>query len=300
MSSLRMSAAKFWLGLRKKYRSDPEAFRRTAKTRTYPTIPALPRALHALTKVEERKVAGRAVFNLTPRQRASGWHLIYAHGGAYVNEFILPHWRIIESLIRHTGASVTVPIYPLAPEFTHRDAYPFLTEVYRQVLATTPATQVALCGDSAGGGLALGQTFHFRDLGLPLPGRLILFSPWLDLAMTNPGIPAIEPRDVMLSTARLLEAGQWWAGGDDLSIPTLSPIHGDLRGLPPIDVFQGTDDLFILDARELRGKVEAVGGSIRLYEYPGAFHVFVGATFTPEARDAFRKVAHGLGSSHRE
>ena len=296
MSSLRMSAAKLWLSLRKKYRSDSGAFQRTARPRPYPTVPPLPRALHTLAKVEERKVAGRSVYTLTPRQRASGWHLIYTHGGAYVNELIRPHWSIIECLIRHTGASVTVPIYPLAPEFTHRDAYPLLTEVYRQVLATTPANQVALVGDSAGGGLALGQTYQFRDLGLPLPGRLVLFSPWLDLAMTNPGIPAIEPRDVMLSTARLLEAGTWWAGGDDLALPTLSPIHGDLRGLPPIDVFQGTEDLLILDARELRAKVEAVGGSIRLYEYPGAFHVFVGATFTPEARDAFRKVAQGLGS----
>ena len=116
--------------------------------------------------------------------------------------------------------------------------------------------------------------------------------------MSNPGAAAVEPQDVMLGLPGLVQCGKWWAGGDDPHSPLLSPIFGDFSGMPPIDVFQGTRDVLIADARMLCEKVSAVGGAIRLFEYPGAFHVFVAATFTPEARDAFDHVVAALGVHH--
>jgi len=211
-----------------------------------------------------------------------------------VNPLVSAHWRIIRQLIEKTGAAVTVPVYPLAPEHNYRATYSLLEQVYREVLASTPAAQVVFCGDSAGGGLALGQALYYRDIGLPLPGRVVLFSPWLDITMCNPGAASGEKDDVMLALPGLIEAGQWWADGDDRRLPVLSPLFGDLSGLPPIDVFQGTHDLFIADSRLLAEKVGAAGGEIHLHEYEGAFHVFVRATFTPEARDAFEKVADAV------
>jgi len=271
--------------------TDAALMRKEYQGRVYPSVPTAPPGVRDKFEVMETRVQGRTVISLTPKQDRSGLHIIYTHGGTYINELIDAHWGIIEQLIEQTGAAVTIPIYPLAPEHTYKQTYSLLDEVYRDVTSRTEANKIILCGDSAGGGLALGQAMYFRDQGLALPGRIILFSPWLDITVSNPEIPSLEPFDPMLTTPGPVEAGKWWAGGDDPRSPLLSPLFGNLTGLPPIDVFIGTHDITLPDTRILNDKVTAAGGEIHLYEYPGALHVFVAATFTPEAKDAYRRIA---------
>jgi acetyl esterase/lipase len=83
--------------------------------------------------------------------------------------------------------------------------------------------------------LGLAQTFE--EPGLPQPRRLVLISPWLDLTLSNPDLPAVEARDPWLSIAGTREAGTAWADGDDPTDPQLSPLNGPLDepldGLPP-------------------------------------------------------------------
>jgi epsilon-lactone hydrolase len=262
-----------------------------------PPVPApMPDSLKKLCSVQVREIAGNTVYILVPNERGSSRHIIYTHGGAFVNPLQKAHWDIIESLIAATGATVTVPIYPLAPEHQYLETFRFLEQVYRDVLTKTAAQRVVLCGDSAGGHLALSQTLYFRENGLPLPARIVLFSPWLDVAMLNPEAKALEPKDIMLRVNNLRVMGKWWAGAADPSIPLISPINGNLRGLPPIDIYQGTEDILLADARRLRDLVTAANGTVRLYETTEGFHVFMGATFTPEAKRVFQQIAHDLSS----
>ncbi len=95
----------------------------------------------------------------------------------------------------------------------------------------------------------------------------------------------------MLAVDGVRECGSWWAGPLDARSPHLSPLYADLAGLPSTAYFQGTHDILVVDARSFASKAEAAGMDLRYFEYPGAFHVFMGATFTPEARDVFRHVA---------
>lgn len=277
----------------------PEELRRKYEGREYPSPAPISRTLRKLCDVREEHVLGKLVYTLTPKEGASGWHIIYTHGGAFVKPLQSAHWDIIERLVRETGATVTVPIYPLAPEHTYAETFPFLEQVYRNVLQGKSPDRVVLCGDSAGGNLALTQALHYRGQGLPQPGHLILFSPWVDLTMSNPEVVAVEPRDVMLRAAELVEWGRWWAGSADPRSPLLSPLFADLGGLPPIQIHQGTDDIFLPDARQLRDRVAAAGGRVQLYETRRGFHVFMGATFTPEAHAVFRQIAESLGTARR-
>jgi acetyl esterase/lipase len=128
---------------------------------------------------------------------------------------------------------------------------------------------------------------------LPLPGHVILFAPFLDLTLSDPQALELEPRDLMQEAEPLRKAGRWWAGTVDPRSPTLSPLYGDFGGLPPIQLYVGTDDVFLPDARTLRDRVVADGGTIRLDETEGGFHVFVGATFT-EARRVFQEIGKTL------
>ena len=56
-------------------------------------------------------------------------------------------------------------------------------------------------------------------------------------------------------------------------------------------VFQGTHDIFIVDARSFHLKAAAQGADLHYFEYEGAFHVFMGARSTRESRDVYRRVA---------
>ena len=118
--------------------------------RDYPSHAPPPDSLAAVCALSERTVAGRTVFTCTPPGGARK-HILYTHGGSYVNPLAGFHWSIVAALVEHTGATVTIPLYPLAPEHTYADGYRVVEAVYRELLADVPASAVVLCGDSAGG-----------------------------------------------------------------------------------------------------------------------------------------------------
>lgn len=123
-----------------------------------------------------------------------------------------PHWWIIAGLMSRTGARVTVPDYLLAAEHTFDESFPAVNAVVDHVLAGAGDHKVVLAGDSAGAGLALAQAIRCRDEATPAPSAVVLFSPWVDVTMSNPEARALEGRDVMLACDGLIAAGQWWAG----------------------------------------------------------------------------------------
>jgi acetyl esterase/lipase len=253
-----------------------------------------PAALRRRHQVTHRHVNGFSCYTVTPRERRAERAVLYLHGGAYISEIRRQHWQLI-SRVAAAGVRVEVPLYGLAPQHTHRDAYPFVTAVYEQLLTDIDATRISLAGDSAGAGLALGLAQTFYDAGLPRPGRLVLISPWLDLTLNNPAIAAVEPHDPWLSKAGLVEVGGHWAGGDNPTLPRLSPINGPLVQLPPVDVYIGTRDLFHPDVLRLRTLAAAAGTELRLTECEGAVHVYP-LVPVPEGRAAAQTIVQRLSS----
>jgi epsilon-lactone hydrolase len=246
--------------------------------------------MRARYAVSRHEIQGRAVVTVRPRTGRTSSHILYLHGGAYSRPLMRPHWWVVDRLIRATGSAVSVPHYPLAPESDHREAYRFLLATYADMLRTKPDVSPILAGDSAGGGLALGLALKLRDTGQPLPSRLVLFSPWLDLTLTDSAARDVEPLDAMLRIDTLRQDGERWANGVDPTAPYLSPLDADLQGLPPIQLFQGTHDLLVVDARSFARRAEAAGCPIDYVEVPGGIHIYMAATWTPESRAAFRRI----------
>lgn len=289
-----MRVASLYLRLQRGPTRSPEALRREYRTRAYPLPAKVSRGVRKIAEVKEARVASHLVYTLTPRATPSDWHIVYTHGGSFVHALDAAHWDILAAIVASTRATVSVPIYPLAPEHPRAKAFELLEAIYRDLVATTDPGRIALCGDSAGGNLALAQALHFRDRALPLPARIVLFSPWLDLTLADPAAIALEQKDVMLRRDELVEFGRWWAGATDPRDPLLSPLFADLAGLPPILIFQGTHDLFLPDARTFRDRAVAAGVQATLFEADGAFHDYMAATFTPEAKAVFAEIAKSL------
>ncbi|WP_116452498.1 alpha/beta hydrolase fold domain-containing protein [Blastococcus litoris] len=253
-----------------------------------------PAKLRRRHEVSTRRIGGFECHTVAPRGRTAERAAVYLHGGAYVGE-ISPQHRALVSRMADAGVRVEVPSYGLAPQHTYREAYPFVTAVYRELVAGFGADAVTLAGDSAGGGLAFGLARTLGESGLPQPRRLVLIAPWLDLTISNPGVPAVEARDPWLSSAGLHEAAAAWAGGDDPTDPRLSPLNGPLAGLAPIDVYVGTRDICLPDCLLLRDRAAAEGASVQLTVCEGAVHVYP-LIPAPEGRAAARAIVRDVAT----
>ncbi len=243
----------------------------------------IPRSLRELCEVTSTEVDGCTVYTLTPKANAIGTEVIYTHGGAYVHPISSLHWGLLKGIIERSGVTMTVPLYKLGPAGKLPDAYAMLEKVYASVLERVGAGGcVFLAGDSAGGGLALGQAITYRDKGVRAPDGVILFSPWVELSMTNPAIPNLAAHDPMLKAAGLLESAKLWT--DDLAAPLASQVNDTLAGLPPLYIYQGGHEIFLADVEDLAKKAEAAGTEVHLHIEPKAFHVWVAVGFIPEAR----------------
>jgi len=248
------------------------------------------RAVRRVATVEEARVGEVRVVTLRPRRAPSGVHVVYLHGGAYVHPVLATHWDLLARLGRASGAVVTVPLYGLAPAHDVDEVLPLLDAVLEDVRRASPS-RVVVAGDSAGGALALVAAMRERDAGRPVPDAVVLFSPWVDALLDSPAVAEVAPFDPMLGRDGLVAAGRWWAGDRDPASPEVSPVRGDLSGLPPVSAYAGDRDLLTPDVKRLVRGVTAAGGRAELRLYRGAFHVFVGAPWTPEARRALRHAA---------
>lgn len=237
---------------------------------------------------------GCRVLRLRPA-RPSKLHIVFLHGGAFVYPLLSMHWLLIAALINRTGATVTVPSYALAPESTFDESIGAVDGVVRDVLANSAGDRVILVGDSSGGNLAIVQALRSRDRGGPQPAGLVLFSPWADLATSNPALEALKPKDPILAQPGAQAAGRWWAGERELTDPMISPVHADLSGLPPITVLQGGYDILQPDAERFAVAAREAGNDVVYHLEPKAFHVYAAAVTTPEAQHALDVAAQRIG-----
>jgi acetyl esterase/lipase len=216
-----------------------------------------PRKLKRRYRITSRTYAGHHAFVVEPRNGPARRTILYIHGGAYVANMMLFQWNLVAGLAAGNDARIIVPHYPLAPENDWRPGFAMMTALYDSLLAETSAGSIVLAGDSAGAGFALSFAQLLRDRERPLPARLLLYSPWLDLREDNPEQAAMDPADPMLARPVLVWSARHWAGDTPLDDPRISPVLGDLRGLPPTLVFSGTADLLHPDALALIARARA-------------------------------------------
>jgi monoterpene epsilon-lactone hydrolase len=212
--------------------------------------------------------------------------LLYLHGGAYVLDLQSVQWTLIAGLLTQIGHEVVAPIYPLAPECTWSDGLAAVRRVYHRLVGKHGRENIVLCGDSAGGGLALMLVQTLRDAAEPLPAAVVLFSPWLDIGVCGEDQPALEKCDPALTIGFLRAAGRLWAKGLSPSDSRVSPLFGDHHGLPATILFSGTRN--ILDSDALR--LAKANPLVDHRHYRNMIHVWPAAPI-PEARRALDEAA---------
>jgi acetyl esterase/lipase len=253
--------------------------------------PEPPEHLKLRIEVFSEDFQGMKIHRLEPKSKIPRHKVFFLHGGSYVLNATRPHWRFLANLVESTGCGVIAPDYPLAPLHTYAEAYQALVGYYRVFdEARREGETVVMMGDSAGGGLCLGLCMALRDERLALPSGLVLLSPWLDVTMSNPHIEVLDPTDPFLNVQALKNAGLAWAGGANPRKPWISPLYGNLAGLPAMHLFIGTKDVLAADARRFRGLCLAAKADLSFYEYDNMVHDWMLLDFK-EAKMAAQRIA---------
>jgi monoterpene epsilon-lactone hydrolase len=252
------------------------------------------------TLVEPVEANGVPAEWVIPDGVGDGRVLLYLHGGAYQIGSPATLRHMIAQLCGMAGARALSVDYRLAPEHPFPAAVDDAVAAYRWLLAggTGPAT-IAIAGDSAGGGLALGTLVALRDAGDPMPAAAVLLSPWTDLALTGESLRTREAVDLMLKPGSMHETAGIYLAGEDPRHPYASPLYADLRGLPPLLIHVGDAEVILDDSTRFAAKAREAGVDVTLEiwdEMPHVFHAWAG--LLPESDQAIERIGEWLQDRH--
>jgi acetyl esterase/lipase len=201
--------------------------------------------------------------------------ILYLHGGVYVIGSAASSVPLVGDLVRRTGAKAITLEYRLGPEHPYPAAVEDARAAYVGLLAQGVApAQIALAGESAGGGLAVATLLALREAGVPLPSCGYLMSPYVDLTLSGETLAEKREVDPLLSPDGLRARVPDYVGVADASDPHISPIFGDLRELPPLLIQVGSHEILLSDALRLAERAAISDVPVTLEVTPGVPHVF--------------------------
>jgi acetyl esterase/lipase len=201
--------------------------------------------------------------------------LIFFHGGGYCSGSIASHRVMVTEAGRAAGVRTLAVGYRLAPEHPFPAALADARAAYDYVLAQGIASaDVALGGDSAGGGLTLAALVSLRDAGKPLPGCAWLVSPWVDLRMSGASMADQASVDPLISKPYLEELASAYLAGVDPADPLVSPLFADLTGLPALLVQVGAAETLLDDAVRIARRAGAADVPVTLEVWPRMIHAW--------------------------
>ncbi|MEX2392869.1 MAG: alpha/beta hydrolase [Actinomycetota bacterium] len=218
--------------------------------------------------------------------------ILYLHGGAYVAGSPRTHRNLTTRLAEQTNHRVLAIDYRMAPEHPYPAAVEDAVAAYRFLLdGAASSNQIAVVGDSAGGGLTVALLVALKDAGLPQPACAIPISPWADLEGVGESWTTRADVDPLIDPDDLRRKGALYLGGADPKSPTAAPIHADLTGLPPMLIPVGDLEVLLDDSKTLAARAAANGVDVTLDVQDGMIHVWpLFAGIAPESDDAVARI----------
>lgn len=217
--------------------------------------------------------------------------ILYTHGGGYVSGSCQNHRTIVARVVKGSEVGALLFEYRLAPENPFPAAIEDSLAAYRWLLAQgVSPSNIIIFGESAGGGLCLATMIALRDKGIPLPAAAVALSPWTDLKCT--GESYRTKAKVSLAPAESWTVfSKYYVGDNDPCLPWISPLYGDLRGLPPILIHVGEDEELLDDSISFAEKAKDEGVDVTLRVGEGMVHCYpLLPPFIPEARQAMDEI----------
>lgn len=223
--------------------------------------------------------------------------ILYLHGGVFMMGGLNSHRRLVARISRASGVPAFHVAYRQLPQARFPETLADAMAGYRHLLGRGhPAERVVVCGDSAGGGLALRLVLAARDEGLPLPAAVSAVAPWADFDPAARNAHPNARRDSYLTAPVLDRAARLGMAAGGRLDPRWSPVNHDFAGLPPLLVQVGSNESLRCDAEQLAARCEAANVRCTLQIWDRAAHLHhAAADVLSDARAAIAE----LGAFHR-
>jgi monoterpene epsilon-lactone hydrolase len=220
--------------------------------------------------------------------------IIYTHGGGFAVGSADSHRKLAGHLAKALDVTAVLLHYRRAPEHPFPAQIEDAVAAYKALLEKGfDAKKNSTAGDSAGGNLAIASVLKIRDIRLPLPGSVIAFSPWLDMALRGTTLETNSATDALVGKP-ILEAmaGMFLGGKTDPRDPLANPLENDFKNFPPLYIAAGGDETLLSDSETLHAKAKAQGVKTVLSVVPGMQHVFPALSGrAPEADQELGRIA---------
>jgi monoterpene epsilon-lactone hydrolase len=242
-------------------------------------------------KVKAQLIEGIIAEWLIPQGSDPTKVILYVHGGGYVSGSCNDHRGIVSKFAKSTGVTNLVYEYRLAPEHPFPASLDDSVKVYQWFLASGfKPENILIAGESAGGGLCLAILLALKERNIALPVAAVSISPWTDL--TCSGDSYRTKNKVSLAPLNSWTVfSKYYIGDNQPANPLISPLFGDLKGLPPILLNSGMDDelyddgeLFYLKAKREGVDIKFRAGKEMVHCYP------LLAPMIPEATEAMKEI----------
>ena len=249
--------------------------------------------LPGVVKQKVGNESGLEIFKFTPDRLSHRNAILYLHGGGYCIGSTLSHRPIIERLCAEFGGVVFSLDYRLAPE--HNFPVPLIdsTLAYQWLLSEGySSSELAIVGDSAGGGLTLSTLINLREERIPLPSTGVLISPWLDLSSSGNSITKNERVDPVINRETLNSFANNYLNGALPTTHLASPLFAELNDLPPILLQVGDMEMLLDDSIRLKEKAADYNTQVELKIWKKMIHVWhIFAPILPEGQAAIIEIS---------
>ena len=249
---------------------------------------------HYDLKVESRDYGGVPVLEVKSADwKDNGKVLIYVHGGAYTMFSARTSLGSSGPVATHTGLRVIAVDYTNPPKARWQEITDQVVTVVKELLNQGYTMEdIAIYGDSAGGGLAAGSVLKMRDTGMGTPAAVVLWSPWADITETGDTYQTLKDAEPNFLYETILgPSADAYADQQDQKHPYVSPVYGDFtKGFPPTLIQGGTREIFLSNFVRLYQALDSSGQTVKLDLYEGMPHVFqLKLPESPESLAALQK-----------
>lgn len=245
-------------------------------------------------------VAGVEAIWVLPNGADASKVILYTHGGGFAVGSAASHRKLAGHLAKHLGVTAVVLDYRRAPEFPFPAQIEDSTAVFRELLSRGfKAQNITTSGDSAGGNLAISTVLKLRDIGVALPGAVIVFSPWLDMEHVGKTLETNDATDALVHKP-ILQAMSGMFLGESVSrtSPLANPLKANYKGFPRLYITAGSSETLLDNATDLADIAKKSGVNVTLSVVDGMQHVFPFlAGRAVEADDELRRIARWFKSN---
>jgi monoterpene epsilon-lactone hydrolase len=242
-------------------------------------------------KIKEEKIDGVKSEWIIPDGANLEKAILYVHGGGYVSGSCNDHRGFVSKFAKHCGFANLVYEYRLAPENPFPAALEDSIKVYQWLLDKGfKAEDIVIAGESAGGGLSLAILLALKERNISLPAATVAISPWTDLTCSSDSYLTKNKVSVAPLNSWIVFS-KYYVGNNPANLPLISPLFGDLNGLPPIFINSGVDDELFEDGEKFYEKAKKAGVDITFKAGVGMVHCYpLLAPMFKEASEAMEEI----------